>query len=129
MSANTPVNRLACAGIDLRALNPFAWYRRRKWSKQYNGNPIYQIANPMEATALLLAAIAKSEGDISAEQKRELLTIFEKEFHLSKKGASELLVATTHMLGDGQEAIKNVATDSSTTIVPVTGWMTNSDAR
>ena len=43
------LNRLADAGIDLGGLNPFLWSRRRKWRKQYEGNPVFKIENPMDA--------------------------------------------------------------------------------
>jgi hypothetical protein len=32
------LNRLANAGINLGGLNPFLWYRRKKWRNQYEGN-------------------------------------------------------------------------------------------
>lgn len=103
------LNRLAEAGIDLGGLNPFLWYRRRQWRQKYGGDPIFQLESPMEATALLMAAVAKMEGDISAEQKRVIIDIYESEFHLSKRDACALLVASTHILGNAEEVRKNVS--------------------
>ena len=103
------LNRLAEAGIDLGGLNPFLWHRRRKWRQKYEGNPIFQLDSPMEVTALLMAAVAKMEGDISGEQKRTILDLYRREFHLTKKDASALLIASTHILGNGEEVRKNVS--------------------
>jgi tellurite resistance protein len=97
------LNRLADSGIDLGGLNPFLWHRRRKWRQRVEGNPVYTLEKPMEATALLMVAIAKCDGDMSAEQKRGILRLFEQEFQLSTREASSLLVSTAYLLRDGDE--------------------------
>ena len=102
------LNRLADAGIDLGGLNPFLWSRRRKWRKQYEGNPVFKIENPMDATAILMVAAAKADGDLSKEDKSLLLNLFETEFKLSKKDAAGLLISSAHLLGDGTEVRSNV---------------------
>lgn len=95
--------RLAEMGIDLGGLNPFLWQRRRKWKKHYDANPVFKLDSPMEATALLITATAKADGDMSSEEKRAILEIFEKEFHLSRKDAAGLLISSSHLLGKGDE--------------------------
>ena len=102
------LHRLAEMGIDLGGLNPWLWQRRRKWKKQYEGNPIFAIESPMEATALILAGVAKADGDMSAEEKAEILLIFQNEFSLSKRDAAGLLISSTHLLGRGDELRANV---------------------
>lgn len=102
------LNRLAEAGIDLGGLNPFLWGRRRKWKKQYEGDPVFKVKNPMEATALLMVGVAKSQGDMTRENKRNILSLFESEFKLSKKDAVSLLIASTHLHGSGEEFRKDV---------------------
>ena len=102
------LNRLADAGIDLGGLNPFLWHRRRKWRKLYEGNPLYRIESPMDATAILMVAAAKADGDISREDKHLLLSLFESDFKLSKKDAAGLLISSAHLLGDGVELRDNV---------------------
>ena len=97
------LHRLAEMGIDLGGLNPFLWQRRRKWRKQYEANPVFLLEGPMEATALLITATAKADGDMSSEEKREILSIFENEFQLSKKDAAGLLISSSHLLGKGDE--------------------------
>ncbi len=97
------LNRLAEAGIDLGGLNPFLWQRRRKFRQMYDGNPVFSIDNPMDATAILMVAAAKADGDISREDKTLILELFVSEFHLSKKDASGLLISSSHLLGDGTE--------------------------
>lgn len=97
------LHRLAEMGIDLGGLNPFLWQRRKKWRKQYEANPVFLLDGPMEATALLITATAKADGDMSSEEKREILSIFENEFQLSKKDAAGLLISSSHLLGKGDE--------------------------
>jgi len=102
------LNRLAEAGIDLGGLNPFLWSRRRKWSKQYEGDPIFKITDPMEATAILMVGIAKSEGDMTKDNKEKILSLFESEFGLTKKESVSLLISSTHIHGTGEELRANV---------------------
>lgn len=102
------LNRLANAGIDLGGLNPFLWHRRRKWRKRYETNPVYTLENPMEVTALLMVAVAKCSGDLSAEQKRLILELFQREFHLSGRNADGLLTSSSYLLKDGEEVRNNL---------------------
>jgi len=102
------LNRLADAGIDLGGLNPFLWHRRRKWRKLSGGNPLFYISDPMDATAILMVAAVKADGDMTKEDKSHLLDLFETEFHLSKKDAADLLVSSVHLLGDGKELRRKV---------------------
>ena len=97
------LNRLADAGISLGGLNPFLWSRRRHWEQKFSGNPIFQIESPMDATALLLTAAAKIDGDMSAEQKSQILSAFEDEFKLNKKESAGLLISSNYLLGRGDE--------------------------
>ena len=62
----------------------------------------------MDLTALLMVAVAKSDGDMSAEEKREILALFQSEFHLSKRNASDLMVASVFLLKDGAELRSNL---------------------
>ena len=100
------LKRLADAGFTLGGLNPFLWKRRKAWQDQATGNPIFSIEDPMEASALLLTGASKINGDMTSEQKSFLLTVFEKEFHLSGKESAGLLASSAYLLGDGQ-ALKN----------------------
>ena len=100
------LSRLADAGISLGGLNPFLWKRRRNWRNQYSANPIFNVESPMEASALLLTAAARIDGDISRDQKDFLLTVFKNDFHRSEKEAAGLLTSSTYLLGDGQ-AVQN----------------------
>jgi len=102
------LNRLADAGIDLGGLNPYLWNRRRKWRKTYEGNPVYKIENPMDATAILMVAASKADGDMTKDDKNLLLNLFENEFKLSKKDAAGLLISSAHLVGDGTELRENI---------------------
>lgn len=102
------LHRLAEMGIDLGGLNPFLWRRRRRWRKNYETNPIYKIEQPLEATALLIVATAKADGDMTVEEKKEILSMFEREFELPKREAAGLLISSTHLLGSGEELRQNL---------------------
>lgn len=97
------LHRLAEMGIDLGGLNPWAWRRRRKWRQKYEANPIFGVESPLEATALLMTAVVKADGDMSSDDKRQLLDLFQREFQFSEPDAAALLTASTHLLGRGDE--------------------------
>lgn len=102
------LNRLAEAGIDLGGFNPFLWQRRRRWKKKIQGNPVYTIESPLDVTALLATATAKSDGDMSADEKKGLLALFQKEFNISKRDAAELIISSVYLLGNGEEVRTNL---------------------
>ncbi len=99
------LNRLSDAGIDIGWLNPFAWRRRRNWRKQYKGNPIFQLKQPLEVACLLCTAMAKIDGEISREDKNRLLELFQEQLGRDQKQASDLLMSSSYLLGDGEEAL------------------------
>jgi len=113
--------RLAEMGIDLGGLNPFLWQRRRQWKKHYDANPVFKLDSPMEATALLITATAKADGDMSTEEKRAILEIFENEFHLSRKDAAGLLISSSHLLGKGDEVRNSLNAVLSPSLSSFTG--------
>jgi hypothetical protein len=86
------------SGFRLSSLDPFAWYRRTQWNNRLNTNPLYNLQTPLEAAAVLLLGVAKCEGEISAEQKKELTSIFENEFHQTPDEAADLLVASAYLI-------------------------------
>ena len=100
--------RLKEAGVDIGWLNPFLWNRRRKWHQKIAGDPIYTLDSPQDVTALLMVAIAKCDGDMSAEQKKLILDLFEQEFHLSTREASGLLTSSVFLLKDNEAVRGNL---------------------
>jgi len=103
------LNRLSDTGIDLTWLNPFAWFRRRAWQKKYQGNVAFSLESPMEVAALLATTVAKIDGEISREEKAVLLGLFQHEFGKTEKEASDLLMSSTYIFGDGEQAISKPA--------------------
>lgn len=94
------INSLVQSGFQLSSLNPFAAYRRWQWRRTYGGKPIYKLDRPMDVAAVLLLGIAKADGDITSDQKRELQSIFQSEFEISRDEAADLLLASSHMIRD-----------------------------
>jgi len=102
------LNRLNRGGIDIGWLNPFAWKRRRTWAKQYHANPVFALTDPIEVIALLLVALAKSEGDMSSGQKQEMLRMFQDVFHFDEKQSSEQIRASVFLLKEEVDLVSNM---------------------
>jgi hypothetical protein len=96
------------AGRAFSPVGPFTWYRRVQWQRRFNQKPLYSLKDPVDVAAVLLLGTAKCEGEVSAEQKRELLSIFGQEFQLSPKDASDLLVASAYLLRDEVYILDNL---------------------
>lgn len=96
-------------GVDLGWFNPWSWKRRRHWQKKYYANPAFGLTEPMDAMALLLVATAKIDGEISIEEKNELLAIFSDVFQQSAEQSSSLLRSSIYLLGTGDEVYSRVA--------------------
>lgn len=94
------LNALQRSGFHLSDLNPFLAYRRWQWRRTYGGRPIYKLERPMDVAAVLLLGVAKADGEITSDQKRELLALFQSEFQISRDEASDLLLASSHLIRD-----------------------------
>ncbi len=86
------------SGFNPGSINPFLWLRRARWRKHYSTPPLYSLGEPMDVAAVLILGIAKCEGEISSGQKRAIHAIFEQEFKLDSNTASDLLVASAHLI-------------------------------
>lgn len=100
--------RLQNSGLDLNAFNPFYWLHRRRWQQKLGTKPLHRLDNSMEVAALLLVAIAKAEGDLTREQKRHILALFQSEFKLTESDAQDLYVASCHLLKDAGDMVHEV---------------------
>jgi hypothetical protein len=86
------LNSLQRSGFNPSSLNPFLAYRRWQWSRSHGTKPIYRLERPMDVAAVLLLGIAKADGTITSDQKRELLALYQSEFDISRDEASDLLL-------------------------------------
>ena len=102
------LNALQRSGFHLSDLNPFLVYRRWQWRKTYGGRPIYKLERPMDVAAVLLLGVAKADGEITSDQKKELLTLFQGEFQISRDEASDLLLASSHLIRDEIYLVDNL---------------------
>ena len=94
------LNALQRSGFQFSSLNPFLAYRRWQWSRSYGARPIYKLERPIDVAAVLLLGVAKADGAITSDQKRELLAMFQNEFSISRDEASDLLLASSHLIRD-----------------------------
>lgn len=118
--------RLEDAGVDIGWLNPFSWARRRAFRKQYQMHPAYTLESSMDVAALFMVAVAKIDGDMSAEQKNTVLDLFSAKFSLSDKQASSLLNSSVHIFGTGQDVFDNPSKVLARTIESFTPEQVNS---
>jgi uncharacterized tellurite resistance protein B-like protein len=88
------------SGFDLNSLNPFLAWRRWQWRQSYGNKPLYKLDRPIDAAAVLVLGIAKAEGEVSSEQKKTLQALFQEEFGISREEASQLLLASSHLIRD-----------------------------
>jgi len=100
--------RLQNSGLDLNSFNPFYWARRRKWEKQLGTKPLHCLDKPIDAAAVLLISTAKIEGEITREQKAEIINLFVNEFNLDKNKAVELYSSSSYLLQDPINAVAEV---------------------
>lgn len=94
------LNALQRSGFQLSSLNPFLAYRRWQWRRTYGGKPIYKLERPMDVAAVLLLGVAKADGEITSDQKKTLLEMFQNEFGISRDEASDLLLASSYLIRD-----------------------------
>lgn len=88
------------AGVNLNSFNPYFWLRRHRWQKLYGTQPIYNLDSALDMAAALVVGVVKQEGDISREQKAELISLFQADFNLPRQRAVELFGASVHLLKD-----------------------------
>ena len=103
------LRKLGEAGITLDSINPFAWYRRHQWRKKYHSKPLFNIEDPLKAAALMIVAVAKADGDISLEEKKHILGLFEREFGFSADEAAGLFTSSVFFLKDEVDISSYVA--------------------
>ena len=89
-------------------LNPFLWYRRNQWKKKSSQKSIHYLSEPIDVAGLLIVGIAKIEGDLSRELKKEILSIFENEFHLSRNKSQQLFGSSIFIMKDEIITVKEV---------------------
>lgn len=102
------INSLQRSGFSLSSINPFLAYRRWQWSRTYGARPIYRLERPMDVAAVLLLGIAKADGEITSDQKRELQGLFQSEFEISRDEAADLLLASSHLIRDEIYIVDNL---------------------
>ncbi len=92
------LNKLQESGFDLNGLNPFYWARRRAWEKQ-QVNPLYAVETPRELGALLMLAVLQRGGDLTSDEKQQLLQLWEGELQFSTAAARDMYGVASHLLG------------------------------
>ncbi|MDR2244553.1 MAG: hypothetical protein LBE15_03990 [Burkholderiales bacterium] len=89
------------SGMDLDSFNPFAWYRRYQWRKNFHAHPAMTADNPMDVAAVVLLHTAKLKGELTRETRQTLFDIFQGTFKIEERETNELFSATSFRLKDG----------------------------
>ncbi|MDR0247972.1 MAG: hypothetical protein LBI16_06235 [Burkholderiales bacterium] len=89
------------SGANFESLNPFAWYRRYQWKKNFHAHPAMAADNPMDIAAVVLLHTAKLKGELTRETRQMLLNLFQDTFKIEEKETNELFSATSFRLKDG----------------------------
>jgi uncharacterized tellurite resistance protein B-like protein len=103
------LNALQRSGFQFSSLNPFLAWRRWQWTRSHGLRPIYKLDKPIDVAAVLLLGVAKADGDITSDQKKELLAMFQSEFRISRDESSDLLLASSHLIRDEIYLVDNLA--------------------
>ena len=82
------------------SLNPFLWHRRSQWKKKYTAKPMHSLSTPLEVAGLLIVGIAKTEGQLSKDQKNAILAVFKGQLHLNTTEAQQLYKSSSFLIKD-----------------------------
>ena len=74
-----------------------------------DAKPLYNLEKPVDVAAVILLGAAKLEGEISREQKLDILDTFHSEFHMSKSQAMELFVSSSYLLREEDHLLANLS--------------------
>jgi uncharacterized tellurite resistance protein B-like protein len=102
------LSALQRSGFQFSSLNPFLAWRRWQWMRSHGARPIYKLDKPIDVAAVLLLAVAKADGEITSDQKKELLGMFQGEFGISRDEAADLLLASSHLIRDEIYLVDNL---------------------
>lgn len=89
------------SGVDLNSFNPFTWYRRRQWQKNFQAHPALTADNPMDVAAVVLLHTAELKGELTRETRQALLNLFQSTFKIDAQAAEALFSSTSFLLKDG----------------------------
>ncbi len=89
---------LVLSGLVWGLVNLQREMRRREWSKK-NITPLYSIADPRELVATLALGLLKCGGEITAEQKSQLLRVYQEQLKFDEKRANEAFGYASYVLG------------------------------
>jgi len=100
------LNRLSYLGTATGALlNPFTWHQRRKWRKRFQNSATLKVREPLELAALLATGLAKISGEIHQSEQEILLVLFQSEFNITEKEASDLFIFSQFIFENSNDVI------------------------
>lgn len=91
------LNSLQRAGFDLNSLNPFYWFRRKRWEEK-QVNPLHSLERPRDLAGLLMFAVLRQAGDPTEEQKTHLMSLYSTELKFSEKESSDMYSLASYLI-------------------------------
>ena len=86
------------SGFNLSSLNPLAFFRRTRWQRRLNENPLYLIDTPHEMVGVLLIGLAKCRGDMTLEHTNAIQAILVTAMDMPKDEANDLMTRISFLL-------------------------------
>jgi hypothetical protein len=102
------LNNLQRSGLDLNALNPFLWARRREWEKRRATRPVFSLAYPIEAASVLILATAREGSELLNKDRERIVDLYMTDLKMSERQAREMLAVNEHMLREGPSLLGDV---------------------
>ncbi len=77
------------------------FFRRWKWRRKVNVNPIDLVTDPREAASILMVAVAQGDGPITEAERAAIQSQMIERFGATQRQAMELLTQSQWMVRDG----------------------------
>jgi len=101
------LHRLATTGVNFGRFSLFSWSRRNRYRLPLDSEPLFNLPSPSDAATVCLVAVACADGQLSVNQRRHLLDVFQHNFQHKPSSAKAHLEACLYMLGDGKLLMKD----------------------
>ncbi|HKY91636.1 MAG TPA: hypothetical protein VJM11_11380 [Nevskiaceae bacterium] len=102
------LHSLQRSGLDLNALNPFLWMRRREWEKKRATRPVFALAYPIEAASVLILAVAREGSELLQKDRERIVDLYMTDLKMSERQAREMLAVNEHMLREGPSLLGEI---------------------
>ena len=83
-------------------------FRRWRWRRKVNVNPIDLVEDPREAASILMVSVAQADGTLSDAERNSITAQMKQRFGATSKQASELLARSQWIVREGVDAAETM---------------------